>query len=101
MKHMMNDMVKSLMDGLKDARMYYDYAKEAKEAGYTDMATYFIMRAKTRMTMMNEDYHKLNELIKKMEVEKGVTFQEGKWDCLHTHIMEEKEQLDYLISSFK
>lgn len=98
---MVQALAKSMMDGLKDGRMYYDYAKEAKEHKCNDLATFFIGRAKVRMQMITEDHTKVKELIKKMESEKEKPYEEGKWDCLHTYLMEEKEHLDYLISSFK
>lgn len=101
MEKMLKKIIDSMMDGLKDGQMFYEYAKEAKEHGATDLATYFIMRAKTRLQMLNEDHAKAVELIKKIEMEKGKTYEEGKWDCLHQHFMKEKEKLDYLVLSFK
>lgn len=89
------------MDGLKDGEMMLDYAKCAKDEGHSDVANYFFMRAKTRVQMMNEDHQKMEELIKKEEMESGKSYEEGKWDCMHEYFMEEKEELEYAVQNFK
>ena len=94
-------LAKSMMDGLKDGEMMLDYAKCAKDVGHSDVANYFFMRAKTRVQMMNEDHQKMEELIKKEEMESGKSYEEGKWDCMHEYFMEEKEELEYAVQNFK
>lgn len=86
---------------LKDGEMMLDYAKCAKDEGHSDVANYFFMRAKTRVQMMNEDHQKMEELIKKEEMESGKSYEEGKWDCMHEYFMEEKEELEYAVQNFK
>lgn len=81
--------------------MMLDYAKCAKDEGHSDVANYFFMRAKTRVQMMNEDHQKMEELIKKEEMESGKSYEEGKWDCMHEYFMEEKEELEYAVQNFK
>lgn len=75
--------------------------KCAKDEGHSDVANYFFMRAKTRVQMMNEDHQKMEELIKKEEMESGKSYEEGKWDCMHEYFMEEKEELEYAVQNFK
>ena len=92
---------KSIIDNLKDAKMLFEYAREAKENQNTEIANYFFMKAKTRIQMLNEDHQKAVDLIKKEELESKQTYPEGKWDCLHEYLMKEKEGLDYSIQNFK
>lgn len=73
----------------------------AKDEGHSDIANYFFMRTKTRVQMMNEDHQKMEELIKKEEMESGKPYEEGKWDCMHEYFMEEKEELEYAVQNFK
>lgn len=100
-KKSINHLARAMMDGLKDGGMILDYARQAKEEGHTDVANYFFMRAKTRMQMINEDHQKLEELMKKEEMESGKKFEAGKWDCMHEYFITEKEKLDYSIQTFK
>lgn len=94
-------LTKSMMDGLKDGEMMLDYAKCAKDEGHSDIANYFFMRTKTRVQMMNEDHQKMEELIKKEEMESGKPYEEGKWDCMHEYFIKEKEGLEYAVQNFK
>lgn len=100
-KKSVNHLARSMMDGLKDGKMVLDYAKQAKEDGHTDIANYFFMRAKTRAQMINEDHQKMEELIKKEEMENGKKYEVGKWDCMHEYFMTEKEKFDFAIQNFK
>lgn len=51
--------------------------------------------------IQNEDHQKMEELIKKEEMESGKSYEEGKWDCMHEYFMEEKEELEYAVQNFK
>lgn len=53
------------------------------------------------MVMMNEDHQKMEELIKKEEMESGKPYEEGKWDCMHEYFIKEKEGLEYAVQNFK
>ena len=70
-------------------------------SGHSDIANYFFMRTKTRVQMMNEDHQKMEELIKKEEMESGKPYEEGKWDCMHEYFIKEKEGLEYAVQNFK
>lgn len=94
-------LAKVILDHLKDAQMLMNYAEEAKEHENPDLATYFCTKAKTRIQMLNEDHQKAVELIKKEETENKDPYQEGKWDCMHEFLIEEKKKLDYKIQTFK
>lgn len=100
MERLIRDLSKSITDNLKDAQMAYDWAKEAKSAGMTDMATYFISRAKTRLQMLNEDHGKVVEVIKKLEAQ-GTPMPPGRYVAFHDYLIEQRDQLEFCITHFK
>ena len=49
-EHLMHGIAKTMMDGVRDANMQYDYAVEAKEHGDTELAMAHIEEAKHRLS---------------------------------------------------
>lgn len=81
--------------------MLFDYAKEAKLNNNSELANYFISKVKIRLQMLNEDHQRVKDLIKKEETENKQMSEEGKWDCLHEHLINQKTELDFLVQNFK
>lgn len=99
MKKLIKGLVSSMIDGVKDGQMFYDYAKMAKEHEKSDLATYFLMRAKTRLQMVNEDNNKLEDCLRKMEMEGSKDT--SSIDPYKDYFVEQKEKLEYCIQNFK
>ena len=100
MERLVKALSKSIIDNLKDAQMAYDWAKEAKDCGMPELATYFISRIKVRLQMLNEDHAKAVELIKKLEAS-GKSMPPGRYAVFHEYLIEQKDQLEYCVNHFK
>ncbi len=55
-KDVIRGVAKTIIDGIKDAQMQYDYAEEAREAGETELAKLHINEAQKRMSGVKEWY---------------------------------------------
>lgn len=56
--NLIKGVVKTIVDGLKDANMQYDYAEEAMHEGEYELATLHINEAKKRLDGVKEWYDK-------------------------------------------
>ena len=54
------NIVNTIIDGIKDAQMQYEYACDAKAAGNADLAKYHLAEANKRIAGVSE-WHKLAE----------------------------------------
>ena len=95
----MKQIASVISDDLKDAQMLYDYAVKAKNSGDDSFAIFLISRAKNRLKMFDEAHQKAVETIKAEEKENGHVYAEGKWDCLHNYMIEQKKDLEYKITT--
>lgn len=63
----MKDIVKTIVDGLKDANMQVDYYKEAHEHGKNELADMHLAEACKRLDGVKEWYNKTRHHIPDME----------------------------------
>ena len=96
----MKHLIKTMMDELKDAKMMYDYACDAKKDCRDDLAMFYIQRAEQRLKMLEEDHALAQKEVMKLEKE-GQYAKEGKWDCLHEFYIEEKQELIAKVRAFQ
>ena len=113
MLYKMKRLIKTMKDDLKDSKMCYEYAKEEKEAGNTEMATWYINRGKARMDMFQKDDEKMEYIIReykdKNREEKVFSKEEEKkqysleelWKCFYDQMSEEAYELSNAFSKFK
>ena len=62
-EHLMHGIAKTMMDGVRDANMQYDYAVEAKEHGDTELAMAHIEEAKHRLSGAKAWYERRHRTI--------------------------------------
>lgn len=58
-------------DDISDAKMIFHYAKECKEAGNVDMASFFLNRAKSRIDMVEQSKNKIDTMMMSMQIEEN------------------------------
>lgn len=64
MKSIIKGLFYAFDDNIKDSKDYYNYYKEAKSAGYPDMAQWFLNEAKSRIDKNDAVKSKIEYLIK-------------------------------------
>ncbi len=53
----------AIYDHFKDARMYYEYAESAKQDGNTELAAWYMQKAKARLEMIGPDHEPVKRLV--------------------------------------
>lgn len=87
---MTKNMLKVLMDGIKDTNMMMDYAEMAMDADMTDVASWFKSKAKKRMDSLESDY---DYVCDRMNLREKVKSGDEIAEALKTHL---EDQIDML-----
>lgn len=92
-KKIMELLAKVQMDDHKDAQMLTDWAEEARELGYSQVANYLATRAKSRISGASDINRHLEEIGREVNLSDGAGGYDDMWRRIHKKCIDEDCEL--------
>ena len=97
MKEIKN-LIKGMLDDLKDAKYEYDYATHSYKEGHRDYCMYHIEKGLNKIEEMKKADRMVNDAIKKYTTQPELNML---WDCLYGSFIEDAEALEHKFKELK
>lgn len=88
-RKVMELLAKVQMDDHKDAQMLTDWAEEARELGYPQVAAYLASRAKSRISGASDINRHLEDIGREINLSDGDRYGDDMWKRIHKKCLDE------------
>lgn len=102
-KMMTKRLISVMKDDLKDSEMLFGYAKDEREAGNNEMASWYLTKARNRLDMFQKVDEKIQDHMRKKSYGEDGEKEEKDmgYKCFYDHLVEEASELSQKVSKFK
>lgn len=92
------NLIKGMLDDLKDSKYEYDYAKHSYNEKHKDYCMYHIEKGLSKIDEMKKADKLINDAMKEHIDESKLKML---WDCLYGSFIEDAEKLEYKFKELK